>query len=423
MLRSRAQATRMPMRDQADLAGPPQPFRAAGYPWRLYAGTGALDHLGAEVARHRARRAFVICGQTVAHRTTLLQRIRDGLGEVCAGVFDRMDKDSSYPAVLAATGAARAAGADLIVAVGGGSVIVGARATAILLAEKGSAYDLMTQYPEGQPPVSPKLMAPKLPIINVVTTPTSAMNRAGTGLRNDELDHRMEFFDPKTRPVALFWDADALLTAPPALARSTGTTTFTGCLQSLAAGSANPLVEGDHRQAFRLARRALPRLVAEPNDAGPRIELCAAAFLQNRAADDGAAREGRDGASSAAYALATVLHIRYDHVGQGEATSAVTPGAVRRLGASREDSVRRMAEALGAGKARMAPEAAATAAAEALDAFYRGIGMPSRVRDLRIPEAELPLLAQDTLKNFNANRGERPADHADRMLELLRACW
>jgi alcohol dehydrogenase class IV len=398
-------------------------LRATGYPWRLYAGAGALDHLPAEAARHRARRVFVVCGRTVAHRTNLLQRIRDGLGDVYAGVFDGMDKDSSYPAVLAATEAARVAGADLLIAVGGGSVIVGARVTAILLAEKGSAYDLMTQYPEGQPPVSPKLMAPKLPIINVPTTPTTAMNRAGAGLRNDELDHRMEFFDPKTRPVALFWDAEALLTAPPALARSTGTTTFTGCLHDVAAGSSNPLVEGDHDQAFRLAWRALPRLVADPAAADPRLELCAAAFLQNRAADDGGAGEGRDPVSRAAYALATALHVRYDHVGQGEATAAVTPAVVRRLGASRGDGLRRMAEALGVGAAGQAPQAVAAAVAEALGAFYRAIEMPSRIRDLRIPESDLPLLARDTLKNFNANRGPRPADQAERMLELLRACW
>src|SRR5580765_1311276 len=322
------------MSDGAGEVGRSASFRAVSYPWRLYSGPGALDSFPAEVARHGARRAFVICGQTVAHRTSLLARIRDRLGDACGGVFDGMDKDSSYPAVRAAADAARAAQADLIIAVGGGSVIVGARVTVILLAEKGSAHELMTQYPEGKPPVSPRLMAPKLPIINVLTTPTSAMNRAGSGLRNDDLDHRMEFFDPKTRPVALFWDAEALLTAPLSLARSTGTTTFTACLQSVGAGSTNPLAEGDHLQALRLASRALPRLITEPNDAGPRIDLCAAAFLQNRAGDDGATRDGRDEASSAAYALATALHVRYDHVGQGEATSSVTPTVIRRLGAA-----------------------------------------------------------------------------------------
>ena len=35
----------------------------------------------------------------------------------------------------------------------------------------------------------------------------------------------------------------------------------------------------------------------------------------------------------------------------------------------------------------------------------------------------LPLLAQDTLKNFNANPGDRPADYTARMLALLEAAW
>ena len=44
-------------------------------------------------------------------------------------------------------------------------------------------------------------------------------------------------------------------------------------------------------------------------------------------------------------------------------------------------------------------------------------------RELEIPEEDLPNLAQDTLKNFNANPGERPADYPERMLALLRAAW
>jgi alcohol dehydrogenase class IV len=81
-----------------------------------------------------------------------------------------------------------------------------------------------------------------------------------------------------------------------------------------------------------------------------------------------------------------------------------------------------MAEALGVGDART-PEAAAEAVGDALAVTYRGVEMPSRVRDLGIPEAELPLLAADTLKNFNANRGARPDDQVERMLALLRAAW
>jgi alcohol dehydrogenase class IV len=399
-------------------------FRSISFPWRLYAGVDALRYLADEVRRHKAQRAFVVCGQTVAHHTNLLERLKAELGTLYAGVFDGMDKDSTWPAVQQATQAARAAEADLLIAVGGGSVIVGTRVVAILLAEKGDPFELMTQYPPGQPAVSPRLLAPKPPIINVVTTPTTAMNRAGSGLKNEALDHRMEFYDPKTRPVALFWDAEALLTAPPELVRSTATTTFSGSLRSLGVGVMNPLVEGDRLQAFRLLHRGLMRLMAEPENATLRIDLCTAALLENRAADDGVERRReRDQTSSNAYALATALHIRYHHVRQGEATAAVIPTVTRLTAAQDVDGAERIATALGVWQDGMSVAAATAATADALEVFYRSIGMPTRVHALEIPEADLPLLAQDTLKNFNANPGLRSEDYTDRMLQLLQAAW
>lgn len=399
-------------------------FRAVGYPLRLHAGRNALDQLPVEVKRQKARRAFVICGQTVARKTDLLGRIEALLGPHYAGAFDGMDKDSSWPAVERAAAAARDAAADLLIALGGGSVIVGTRVVAILLAESGDPYSLMTQYPDGKPAYSPRLMAPKPPIVNVVTTPNTAMNRGGSALKNDTLDHRMEFYDPKTRPVALFWDADALLTAPPALIRSTATTNFSSSLRALGAADMSPLVEADRRHAFTLVHGALPRIMDEPDNAALRIDLCAAAFLVNRAADDDQGRRrDRDETGGSAYALATALHIRYDHVWQGESTSSVMPTVTRLTPPGDIAPAAKIADALGVWRDGMTSQAAAEATAAALDDLYRRIGMPSRLRELDIPQDELPLLANDTLKNFNANPGDRPADYAAQMLDLLRAAW
>lgn len=399
-------------------------FRAVSYPLRLHAGLDALDQLEAEVKRQKAQRAFVVCGRSVATKTHLLDRIQKQLGPLYAGVFDAMDKDSTWPAVEHGTAAARDAGADLLIAVGGGSVIVGTRVIAVLLGEQGDPFELMTQYPEGKPAYSPCLMAPKPPIINVVTTPTTAMNRAGSGLKNDDLDHRMEYYDPKTRPVALFWDAEALLSAPAELIRSTATTTFSSALRALGSSEMNPLVEGDRQQAFRLLHRSLPNIMAEPDNATLRIDLCTAAFLENRAADDDQSRRrARDQTSSSAYALATALHIRYDHVWQGESTSSVMPVVTRLTPPEEVETAARIAEALGVWREGMSSLEAAEATADRLDAIYRDIGMPTRVHELDIPEADLPLLAQDTLKNFNANPGLRSDDYQAQMLKLLQASW
>ena len=249
-------------------------FRAAGYSWRLHCGRKVIEQaLKEAVDRAGAKRVFVICSPSVNRRTDIVRRIEAVLGNHYAGVYDDIEKDSTYASVRAATQAAREAAADLLIAVGGGSVIVATRAVAIFMAEPGDPFQIMTQYPEGKPAYSPRLLSPKPPIINIPATPTSAMNRAGTGLKNPALDHRMEYFDPKTRPQAIFLDEDALLSAPSELIRSTATTVFASLVGAMAQTDLNPLAEGDRNHAFRLARRAYPRLVDNFESASLRTDL------------------------------------------------------------------------------------------------------------------------------------------------------
>ena len=399
-------------------------FRAAGYSWRLYCGRKVIEHgLHEAVDRAGAMRAFVVCSPSVNRRTDTVGRIAAILGDRYAGVFDGIEKDSTYASVRAAQEAASEAAADLLIAVGGGSVIVATRAVAIFMAEPGDPFQIMTQYPEGKPAYSPRLLAPKPPIINIPTTPTSAMNRAGTGLKNPDLDHRMEYFDPKTRPQAIFLDADALLSAPPELIRSTATTVFASQVAAMSQADMNPLAEGDRNHAFRLAHRAYPRLVDELDNPALRIDLSIAAFLQDRAEDDGV-RRFRGGAFSGNYAVSTALHVRYPHVGQGESTSVVHAAKIRLTDAVDMRSARQVAEALGVWRDGIDARQAALGVADALEALYTRVGVPTRLRQLQIPRDELRNIANETVKNFNANAGERsPAEQIADAMRLLEAAY
>src|SRR5690606_37720330 len=119
------------------------------------------------------------------------------------------------------------------------------------------------------------------------TAATSSQHRGGAALKNPAGGPRLEYFDPKTRPAAIFWDADALLTAPPSLAHSTGLGVFWRALMNIGAvRGANPLVQASRLHAYTLALGALPRM-RDPQDAEARIDMCAAALLQNRDEDDG----------------------------------------------------------------------------------------------------------------------------------------
>ena len=130
-------------------------FRATGYPLRLYSGKDALENLPAELKRYKAQRAFVVCGRSVSRKTDLIDRIARILGPAYAGRYDEIEKDTTLGSVQAAANAARAAEADLLIAVGSGSVIQGTRVVAVLLAEKAPVDQLITQYPDNAPAISP----------------------------------------------------------------------------------------------------------------------------------------------------------------------------------------------------------------------------------------------------------------------------
>ena len=396
-------------------------FRAVGYPLRLYSGKDAVENLGAELKRHRARHAFIVCGRSVSRKTPLVSRIRGILGDSLAGVFDEMAKESPLTAVLAARDAARAAQADLLIAIGAGSVIQATRVVAILLAEAAPIETLITQYPEQGAAISPKLLAPKLPIVNVLTAGTSAQNRAGSAVKGDDLDHRMEFFDPKTRPVAVFWDSDALLTAPLTLARTTGASIFWRAAMNMGSGNMTPLVEGDRLQALRLAQGALPRL--NETDPAPRIELCAAAFLQNRDADDGGMLVERHWVGRVVYAFAAALFNQHGHVTQGEANAALTPGVMRSLGERDPEAMWRIAKALGACKEGDSLESAPERAAATLEETFARLGLPTRVSQLHVPREGLSTILDHSLKNFNADPRREFVRERDLLWDVLQSTW
>jgi alcohol dehydrogenase class IV len=310
-------------------------------------------------------------------------------------------------------------GADTVIALGGGSAVVTARAIVILLAEGGRAQDHATRYPPGQPPVSPRLMNPKIPNIVVLTTPTTAATRAGTAVIDPETGHRVELFDPKTRPSALFWDTGALLTAPTALCLSAAASCLSGVLGGLQSERRpNPLAEGDLLQSLRLMRENLHRVNAEPDDAQVRLDLCAAAYLSNRASDSGSG--GR--ALGVTGALAHSLDTRYPECSHGAAYSVLTAPGMRFNMEKNLPGQSRLASHLGVG-GKGDDRQAAEAAAKWVEQTYLDLGMPTRLREVGVPREGTGEIARDSMTDFAITRNIRPVQAVGDLEDLLESIW
>lgn len=395
-------------------------FRVTSYPCRIFSGKNALASLPTEIKRNGSKRAYLICGKTVARNTDLIARIKGILNDSLRGIYDEMGKDTPLAGVLAARDSAREVGADLIIAVGGGSVIQGARAVSILLAEKAPIETLITQYPDEGPAISPKLMADKIPIINVLTIGTSAQNRAGSPVKGG-LGHRLEFFDPKTRPVALFWDQDALLTAPSSMMFSSVGAAFWRAAMNMGHGPLSPLVALNRRQVLELMRSILPRL-SDPNDFSARLDLCIATYLQNREVDDGGA-PARHWVSRVVYAFASALSKKYDHISQGNALAAFAGPVMRSLGSRDSEEMCRIAFALGVWDDGNAAADAPQLAAAELERIFTLLQQPINLSQLDIPRTIAESILEASLMNYNADPNREFTRARALMLETLNACW
>src|SRR5437764_6103610 len=119
--------------------------------------------------RLRASNAFLMVSGTLNRQTDEIDKIRHALGPRYAGTFDAMPPHTPREAVIAATNQARAAGADLIVTVGGGSITDGAKAVQLCLAngiEDAGGIERIRVH-KG---VAPEMTAPVVRQISVPTT-------------------------------------------------------------------------------------------------------------------------------------------------------------------------------------------------------------------------------------------------------------
>ncbi len=383
----------------------PLSFRHIAPPCRIYYGTDSLQQLPKELDRLGCQRAVVFCGRTLAGHASGLPLVSAALGERYAGSFDGVRTHSPLPQVIAGAEALRRLNADAVVALGGGSAVVTARASAILLAEGRDIHALCTQHAPGKPPVSPRLAQPKLPQFVVPTTPTTAYAKAGSAVLDPAQGRRLALFDPKTRAAALFIHPQIALTAPPQLALGSGLQAFASAVQGIESRVRDPLADALLVHAVRLLAAHLPLLVTNPDDAETRGQLMLGALLSGQGTDHAP--------SGLASAISHCIGARFE-LENGVTSAIVLPHAMRfnAQATEGESRLQLVAEALHASDA--------IAGVETLAAR---LALPKRLRDIGVPRAALSQLAEDAIADWFLHQNPRRVTGRTELLELLEAAW
>ena len=238
---------------------------------RIIFGPGTVSE-AASLSGEMGKRAFVVTGSTIERAEPLLERLaKQGADYVTFTVSG----EPTTTVAAAAVQAARQAGCDLVISIGGGSVLDTGKVVAAMLTNTGKLENYLEVVGAGKP-----LAKNAAPHIAVPTT-------AGTGAevtRNAVLsvpEHRVKVSmrSPFMLPRLAVVDPALTHSMPPPVTASTGLDALTQLLEVHVSCQANPLTDGICREGLCRAGRSLRRAYENGNDHEARQDMALASLF------------------------------------------------------------------------------------------------------------------------------------------------
>lgn len=237
---------------------------------RIVFGPGTLREVGA-LAAAVGQRALVVGGNTANRLLPLLDQLQDHHVEATAFT---VTGEPTTDLIVTGVQHARTSGCDMVIGMGGGSVVDTGKAIAALLTNEGDPLDYLEVIGRGQP-----LTQPAAPYIAIPTT-------AGTGAevtRNAVLaapDQRVKVSlrSPLMLPQVALIDPELTYSMPPAVTASTGLDALTQCMEPYVSTNANPLTDAVCREGMQRAARSLRRAFYDGNDITAREDMAIASL-------------------------------------------------------------------------------------------------------------------------------------------------
>jgi maleylacetate reductase len=376
---------------------------------RVIYGRPAADAVAEETAALGAERIFVTTTRSLGGETGLAASIARALGARHAGTYGGITAHSPRDAVIAGAAEARAARADLLVAVGGGSVIDATKAMLLCLwhgLTKIEEFDAFRGTRGVDPSRRPANTEEAIRMLAVPTTYSAAEFTFIAGISDPRRHVKEGIGHPLFVPQAVVLDPAATLTTPLTLLLSTGMKAVDHAVERLCAPQTSPYSDATGGEALRLLTRALPAIKADPTALSPRLDGQLGMWLSITGAASGIG-------VGASHAIGHTLGGSYG-VPHG-ITSCVTLPAVLRWNAAVNAERQKQVSALMGHPERPASELVAELVAR--------LGLPQRLRDIGIKRDDFRAIAEHTLHDPPVRANPRPIKDAADLVEILELAW
>ncbi len=381
-------------------------FNYTVYAQEIIFAAGSLARLGEAVTRFGWQR-LMLCASPSLRANGHVATIEAALGPRLAAVYERTQSHVLDFQLAEALDMAAAAHIDAVIGLGGGSPIGLAKAVSLALEERRTGRPARAAFPTEQPLV---------PVIAIPTTyagsemtPVYGVTRHAEGVAR-----KITVRDAKIAPKLVIYDPLLSLNLPPAVTAGTGINALAHCVEALYSITQSPLSSAAAFSGIRAISRALPVCYRQGDNLLARTEMMMGAHL-------------------AGTALATVAmglqhglcHVLGGTAGvpHGIANAIILPHAMRFNLETCAARLARVAEAVEVTLPTQSDGSRAEAAIQAVERLIAQLGLPQRLREVGVKEADLPHLAQLALKSSAVQQNPRPLSDAAQAEAVFRAAW
>lgn len=369
-----------------------------------YHGAGAIAEIATE-AQGRGFKKALVCSDPDLIKFGVTKKVLDVLDNagLAYEVYSNIKPNPTIENVQSGVEAFKAAQADYIVAIGGGSSMDTAKGIGIIIANPEFA-DVRSL--EGVAPTKNK----SVPIFAVPTTAgTAAEVTINYVITDAEKNRKMVCVDPKDIPVVAFVDPDMMASMPKGLTAATGMDALTHAIEGYITGGAWELSDMFHLKAIEIISRSLRAAVE--NEAWARADMALGQYV----AGMGFSNVGLGIVHSMAHPLGAL----YD-TPHGVANAILLPVGMEFNACASGEKYREIARVMGVeGVDAMSQEEYRQAAIDAVKKLSADVGIPADLKEI-VKEADLDFLAQSAYDD--ACRPGNPREiNVEQIKELYRS--
>ena len=368
---------------------------------RVHMGRRTAEALVEEAELLGAQRIFLLVSSTLRKNTQEIAEIESALGARLAQTYDGIAAHAPRTDVLKAMAAARAAEADLIITVGGGSVTDAGKVIAL-----GLKHNILTHedfegfyvyVDDNGETVAPVFDGPDIRVICCPTTLSGGEFNTMGGVTDDRENKKQGYTHRMMAPIAIVLDPALTLHTPEWLWHSTGVRAVDHALESLSSNHSSYFCDGVAESALRLLSQAMPEVKADPANLDARLR-CQIGAWQSMIPIIGGVPMG------ASHAIGHVLGGTAD-VPHGYCSCVMAPAVLAFNKPVTGAKQVKVSDSFG----RPGEDASVV-----LDEFIRGLGMPRSLGEVGVDEDQLDLIAEYTMLDFWSRTNPReitgPAD-------------